>query len=326
MGELTACPGMYCGHMLLDGKYTNCTACPRGYHANSTSYKCEECLDVPTFYDWLYLGFMAMLCLILHLFFIDLTSKRRSFTRSVFATLISACLECSIAAVLTIIFAHPRWTFTVNSCHVERLSDWYTLFHNPKLWYSSTKHCSEGSQCVTTWYSETMHCTHEAVYPLYTIVFAYYAACLLLMLIIRPIVIQCTGNTQYGSKAIYAGLYFIPVLMVIHATLCGLLYFSFPYLIIVVSLWSNASHFATQINQSVKLLFLSCVTNKRNIAIILGHWLLHAYAIIALTQLKKPAINASLLALVPLPAIFYIITAPFSDPGKLMLTPADCRR
>lgn len=42
-----------------------------------------------------------------------------------------------------------------------------------------------------------------------------------------------------------------------------------------------------------------------------GHWLLLAYGIISLHQ------HIAFLAFVPLPAIFYIVTVKFTDPGEI---------
>lgn len=69
--------------------------------------------------------------------------------------------------------------------------------------------------------------------------------------------------------------------------------------------------------QSMRFLIVSTVTDIRNVVIILGHWLLHAYGIIAITELKDPVFHSALIALVPLPAVFYILTARFTDPNKL---------
>jgi hypothetical protein len=55
----------------------------------------------------------------------------------------------------------------------------------------------------------------------------------------------------------------------------------------------------------------------RNSIILIGHWLLHAYAMIAITQLQDIATHSALLALVPLPTLFYIVTACFTDPNKM---------
>lgn len=77
------CPGLYCGRQLLENVSmpwnVECGACPRGYRVNMMhEYSaCERCENNPSAYDWLYLGFMAMLPLILHWFFIDLAAKER---------------------------------------------------------------------------------------------------------------------------------------------------------------------------------------------------------------------------------------------------------
>lgn len=59
-------------------------------------------------------------------------------------------------------------------------------------------------------------------------------------------------------------------------------------------------------------LVVSTVSDLRNVLIVLGHWALHAYGLVAL-----PLFHWSLLCLVPLPALFYILTARFTDPNKL---------
>ena len=66
-------------------------------------------------------------------------------------------------------------------------------------------------------------------------------------------------------------------------------------------------------------LFKMHVTSIRNVVIMFGHWLLHAFSIIALTQLRNPVVHTSLLSLVPFPAIFYMLTVKFTDPSGLDL-------
>ena len=51
--------------------------------------------------------------------------------------------------------------------------------------------------------------------------------------------------------------------------------------------------------------------------ILVGHWLLHAYGLVAVTELKKISLHLSLLCLVPVPALFYILTARFTDPARI---------
>ncbi|KAK7794477.1 hypothetical protein R5R35_004700 [Gryllus longicercus] len=298
-GLLSKCPGLYCGRELLpDGSWGNCSACPRGFRANASS-ACVPCNDSPVFYDWLYLGFMVLLALILHWFFIDIVAMRRSFLKEVLCLHLSAVFEIVTAAFLTLLLSDPMGSLNLRSCHVEKLSDWYTLLHNPNPNYS-----------------ETLHCTQEAVYPLYTIMFIFYALAVVLMLLLRPW-LAAHFLPKQGKMSIYAALYFFPTLALIQAVFGGLIYYSFPYIIIVISVFSNATHFAFKLDQSMRFLLFSTIVEFRNMVILIGHWLLHAYGIIAITQLKDPIFHASLLALVPLPAVFYILTAQFTDPNKL---------
>lgn len=296
------CPGRYCGRIVEEnGEVGDCGSCPRGFRRNETTFICDPCLDSPEFYDWLYLGFMVLVVLILHWFFIDMVSMRRSFSKNVLSLHITAFFEILLSCILALVFTHPVGTFKIHSCKSRSLSDWYTLLHNPRPNYE-----------------EKIYCTQEAVYPLYTIVFLFYILALVLMLFVRPWVCRKCLPRQ-GKMAIYAAMYFIPILILIHAVIGGLIYYSFPYLIVVISVISCAAHFAVRMDQSVSALIRSTMTQPRNIVILLGHWCLHAYGIISITQLKDPLLHSLLILLVPLPAIYYILTARFTDPNKFYL-------
>lgn len=72
------CPGLYCGRIFLDnGMISDCGSCPRGFRRNDSTFLCDPCTGSPAFYDWLYLGFMVLLVLIFHWFFIDMVFMRR---------------------------------------------------------------------------------------------------------------------------------------------------------------------------------------------------------------------------------------------------------
>lgn len=160
-----SCPGWYCGRINLSNIVGECGACPRGFRRNDSTFICELCNDTPVFYDWLYLGFMVLLALVLHWFFIDLVVMRRrysfdilrfdlmiafcSFNKDVIILHCSAFIEIALACVLTLLSTDPIGTFFIRSCNVRSLSDWYTLLHNPRPNYD-----------------KTVHCTQEAVYPL----------------------------------------------------------------------------------------------------------------------------------------------------------------
>ncbi|XP_012275873.1 JNK1/MAPK8-associated membrane protein [Orussus abietinus] len=295
----TRCPGLYCGReLLLDGNWSDCGACPRGFRTNGSSI-CIPCEDAPMFYDWLYLGFMALLALVLHWSCIDMVAMRRNITKEVIALHFSALFEIVAASLVTLQLTEPIGTFGIRSCRVKRLSDWYTLLHNP-----------------SPNYEETLHCTQEAVYPLYSMVFVFYAFGIILMLLIRPIIAK-KFLPKEGKFSIYAALYFFPILSLLHAVCGGLIYYSFPYITIILSVQTSATHFAFRLNQTMKSLLLNSVSDIRNVIVILGHWLLHGYGVMGVATLRGMNLHPAMLALVPLPALFYILTARFTDPNKL---------
>nr|KAF6500486.1 JNK1/MAPK8 associated membrane protein [Molossus molossus] len=213
---------------------------------------------------------------------------------------ITALFECSMAAIVTLLVSDPVGVLYIRSCRVLMLSDWYTMLYNPSPDY------------VTT-----VHCTHEAVYPLYTIVFIYYAFCLVLMMLLRPLLVKkiaCGLGKSDRFKSIYAALYFFPILTVLQAVGGGLLYYAFPYIILVLSLVTLAVYMsASEIENCYDLL-----VRKKRLIVLFSHWLLHAYGIISISRVDKLEQDLPLLALVPTPALFYLFTAKFTEPSRIL--------
>jgi hypothetical protein len=69
--------------------------------------------------------------------------------------------------------------------------------------------------------------------------------------------------------------------------------------------------------QDLKSLLYQNFTNPRNIVILVGHWILHAFGIISITELKNLAFHLPLLGLVPFPTLFYLLTVKFTHPYRL---------
>lgn len=68
------CPGRYCGRLdEISGVNNNvsCGACPRGWRTIHPSDKCIPCTEQPTFYDWLFMTFMATMPLFYHWYYIE---------------------------------------------------------------------------------------------------------------------------------------------------------------------------------------------------------------------------------------------------------------
>jgi hypothetical protein len=163
--------------------------------------ECVPCTDSLALQDWLYLLFMLILLLLIEWYIVDYCVKRRDLPFEVLVLHTSAAAETGIAAVLVlIIMSDSNAWFSIRSCRVHRISDWYTLFYNPR----------------------SISCTQEAVYPLFSMVFMFYGMSLILLLVIRPIIVwKC--NDKNASKTIFLTLYVIPALAFIHSVLCGVI-------------------------------------------------------------------------------------------------------
>jgi len=235
---------------------------------------------------------------VLHWIAIDLTAMRRKMTQAVLVVHIGATIEVALAAIITLLVTHPVGTMYLSTCRVNRLSDWYTYFHNPNPNYE-----------------KTLNCTQEAVYPLFTMVFMFYVLCGVIMLIIRPL-LTSKLLPRKGRTSIFAALYFLPILSLIHAVGGGLVYFAYPYIVLILSLISSAFHFAFKLDQTTKSLLIGCARDSRSAMILIGHWLLHAFGIIAIAQERDHNLYLPMLGLVPVPALFYIATVRFSDPDN----------
>ena len=142
-------------------------------------------------------------------------------------------------------------------------------------------------------------------------VFIFHGLCAALMLLFRPL-LSTKVLPGRGKVAVYAALYFLPSLSLVHAVAGGLIYASYQYIVLISSLISLAFHLGVQLDQSPKALLTTCLSDPRNLIILLGHWLLHGFGILSITQLQDTVRDCSLLSLVPTPALFYIVTSKFT--------------
>jgi len=116
--------------------------------------------------------------------------------------------------------SHDSANFSLQTCSVDRLSDWYTLFSNPSNNY----------------------CSSESVYPLWSLPISFYGFAAIITVVLRTILSnQLCKRT--GSKSIYFALYLYPGLVLIQVVLGGLQYYAFPYIILVASLTFDIIYF-----------------------------------------------------------------------------------
>jgi len=328
-GLLPRCPGAYCGRTFTmvenQSLMGDCGACWRGtYRASAGCSECVQCTGSPSLYSWFFLLFMAGLSLALNLYYTEKTNPKK--TLWLFLLHLSAVMETVFAAVVTLLVFEPVGTFQLVSCPSNDLRDWYTMFHNP---YNVTNN-------VATHF-ETLHCTQERVYPLYSLVLVFYGFCLVFLLLFRPLVSTFFVQGK-GRKSTYAALYFYPILIGVHAVAGGLIYFCYPYLTLVLSLVTSVIHWAfrTEAERSRRhamagWLILETLKDPRNLAIVLGHWVAHGFGILTIlvARLETPSASTDMgrlipylpiLATVPLPSLFFLITVQFTDPRVIQGT------
>uniref|UniRef100_A0A914XBT7 JNK1/MAPK8-associated membrane protein n=1 Tax=Plectus sambesii TaxID=2011161 RepID=A0A914XBT7_9BILA len=145
---LRVCPG-YCGRNLVQstGNWSECESCHWG-ERSFNKVACTTCDRPLSAYDWLYLGFMAMLPLLLHSFFIEYCAAKRSQRRTLLLQHACSVFECAASALLAILLVPPVGRPTLLGCGPTELKDWYTMAYNPVINYSYT-----------------LRCTQEAVFP-----------------------------------------------------------------------------------------------------------------------------------------------------------------
>uniref|UniRef100_A0A915J1W0 JNK1/MAPK8-associated membrane protein n=1 Tax=Romanomermis culicivorax TaxID=13658 RepID=A0A915J1W0_ROMCU len=142
MQYMKKCPGRYCGRLasapgdnysIVPGllfDISDCTGCPRGYRVDTVSGFCVECTTLPSLYDFLYLGFMVILPLLLNSFFIEYYRHHKPRpSDSPFKDHLLALAECLISAVASFFIVFK--VGPLKSCRVHQLSDFYTVFYNP---------------------------------------------------------------------------------------------------------------------------------------------------------------------------------------------------
>jgi len=302
------CPGRYCGRMESyngsDENELGCSSCPRGYRVDENS-TCVPCSGVPYLYDWLYLGVMTMLPLVLNCLFIGWSSRNRSSSKALHIQYLMVLFECSASATLSmLLLSNPQGSFIIKLCPVVRMSDWYTIFFNPLVDHSTR-----------------LRCTQEAVYPLYSLPFIYYTLCVVFLALVRITSCLFIFHKEWrqtgASVSIYAALYFYPALMLLHAFGAGLMYYFFPFIIAIVSLVANALYLASIEDQTTCGVLKRMFTSKSNVTAFVVFSAIYLYCIFAAIGLSNFVALCCLVCLLPVPTLFYAFTVILSQHDKL---------
>ncbi|VDK71659.1 unnamed protein product [Cylicostephanus goldi] len=131
-----------------------------------------------------------------------------------------------------------------------------------------------------------MRCSYEVVFPLYSLPFVYLLFLLGTVLLFRTILYVVVLKRRRDAKAYYCALLSIPKVAIIHALLAGVLYQSYPYIVMLWSLGANAVHLAVEGKMSMKDIAKVVCTSPMHLAMLMVNMFLLAFALLALSFQK----------------------------------------
>uniref|UniRef100_A0A8R1HNP7 JNK1/MAPK8-associated membrane protein n=1 Tax=Caenorhabditis japonica TaxID=281687 RepID=A0A8R1HNP7_CAEJA len=283
-------------------EFTKCGPCSFGYRndARSNCVPCDAPLEA---YDWMYLLFVALLPLLLHMQFVRAARKYCRSRYYEIAEHLCVLLENIIACIVSVLIYPPKFSFFLNGCAKNNIREWYPACYNPVIGFS-----------------KTMRCTYEVVFPLYSITFTHHLVLVVAILIFRTTLYCSLLYKTYNGKPFYYAMVSVPLLALCHSALAGVFFYTFPWILLIGSLWAMVHHLAVEGKRPLRDMIVR-LTSLPHIVFLTITMLLLSFAIVAIIaplELPYPSYPCIALALVPLPFVFYLLTMPFTNPATAM--------
>ncbi|CAL8072273.1 unnamed protein product [Calicophoron daubneyi] len=335
------CPGYFCGRAMNS---STCSACPWGTRVYPLDFAhdqsaCQTCLSTPTLHGGLYLGFIALLPLLFFFSIVPAESELSSstlykksdqFVRAISSPVFEfvrssaqlprveqptdarpkrpcklwvlglCCIILhGIVCILVLLLFPPFGSLSLYTCNPQSLEDFYV----PLV-------ASSG-------------CSYEAVFPYTSLPLAYYAISALVSILMHLLLCISVKNDSDWRRVSYLSLYSYPVLGIIVITFGGLLYFTFPYVLLSLAVSHSVYHFPVLFDFCVKspdealtpvcnptVLFRAALLHIRRYGwSLIVSALCYSYALLPITDLSYWIIPLSLL-----PFLIYALTLPFTHP------------
>ncbi|KAF8566326.1 hypothetical protein P879_04382 [Paragonimus westermani] len=336
------CVGRFCGHI---ENSSLCGACPwgsRAYYSETSASVCLPCFAPPDLHGWLYLGFITILPVLIFLCNIPtVTSGDESIgdhraTDAIKNGVHEVNITVTAAATNTQLNLEPR-------CHFALLNTSYTwglmyfILHLfaallavllfPPIGRLSLHSCVP--QQLDDFYSPLLAgpgCASEAAFPYTSLPMAYYALCALGCIGLYGAILSSAGPSVRStwSRVIRFSLYAYPILCMIVFLFGGLLYFTYPYVLLIVAVLHSVCCFPVLFDYcascSDESVLPICNPIQLMSAIVFGPksscvWvvclnaLCYGYSLLAQSQSLW-----WVLTLMFLPFLFYVATLPFTHP------------
>ncbi|GMS81327.1 hypothetical protein PENTCL1PPCAC_3502, partial [Pristionchus entomophagus] len=295
-----SCPG-FCGRIpSKDTNTTVCGACPWGSRVETGPY-CSPCDHPIEVYAWLYLLLVALTPCLFHCLHVrrSVQMYKKHSVLAEFAEHLCIFIECSLAAVASLLVYEPYGSLQLHGCKPTRIKQWYTWMHNP-----------------TVRFAKTIPCAHEVVYPLQSLPVVYLSFCLVNTLVLRSILYAVYVRKHRPARSYYASLFTLPLLGVLNILASGVIYHVFPYVIGIYAAGGQAMLFAYLKPISRSDLWEKMFKTPRELTHMLVLMGLFGFAIVAIMVrggYDWIAICA-LLGLVVAPPVFFSLTTILSHP------------
>jgi len=138
--------------------------------------------------------------------------------------------------------------------------------------------------------------------------------------------IYCTfsGRIRLSPVPFYAAFYALPLIALMQAIFAGILYYSFPYLTLIASLAVNAVHMSLLGRQSIRWLCVRLFSSAHHVMLLTVHMALFGFALYSVwlatvdyRHIGDAGFSTLAMALIPAPAIFFLVTSGLTHPSKL---------
>jgi len=241
----------FCGRKICseDNSTTQgCGPCPWGWQNTTINLSecsiCSPCSDQVDLYDWLFFAFIMFSVYGIHFQAIIRLSVGN--LRFMIYEMLSAFIEVYLGFFVTVLSYSPRGSLYLTSCYTSmqvNLEKWYPFAE-------STRRISyELATSSDIDYEES--CLYEVVYPRLTLPLFSMMLSILLTLFGRPAFIYLSRKfvkekpmEPYLFSPYLEALHRLPYAILFYFISCGVLYVSFPYVVLIVSVISLSAYIA----------------------------------------------------------------------------------
>jgi len=232
----------------------DCGPCPWGWQNTTISLSqcsiCQPCSDQVDLYDGLYFAFIMFSVYGIHLQAIIRLSVGN--LRFMIYELLSAFIEVYLGLFVTVLSYSPRGSLYLTSCYTSMqvtLEKWYP--------FADSSRRTDFELATSSEFDYQESCLYEVVYPRLTLPLFSMMLSILLTVFGRPAFIYFSGKwveekpmEPYLFSPYLEALHRLPYALLFYFISCGVLYVSFPYVVLIISVIALSAYIAAAIQST----------------------------------------------------------------------------